>query len=302
MSEPALRFDGVTRRFGRTVALDRVSFDVPHGSVLGLVGRNGAGKTTALRLALGHLWPDGGRIRTLGLDPVTQHREVTTRVALLSEESALYPWMTIDEIVRFAGALHPRWDSALATKMSSDLDLDPRKRIKELSRGTRAKVALLLAVAARPELLLLDDPTAGLDPLVRREVLDGILDSMSEQGGSVVYASHLVHDVERVADRILVLDGGHIRLEGELDALKGRIRRGRAVFEGDARTDPAIPGLIDAIVDGRVLTVTAEASNGSLEAALRALGAKEIAIEPLPLEEILVALLREGRVKEAPHV
>ncbi|HUC44167.1 MAG TPA: ABC transporter ATP-binding protein [Candidatus Sulfotelmatobacter sp.] len=302
MSEPALLFDGVTRRFGRTVALDGVRLEVAHGTVLGLIGRNGAGKTTALRLALGHLWPDGGRIRTLGLDPVRQHRQVTTRVALLSEESALYPWMTIEEIVRFAGALHPRWDTDLAAKLVKDLDLQPKQCIKELSRGTRAKVALVLAVAARPELLLLDDPTAGLDPLVRREVLEGILGAVSGEGGSVVYASHLVHDVERVADRVVVLDGGAIRLDAGLDDLKARIRRARAVFDQEPRPDGTIPGLIAAEADGRVLTVTADAQNGSLEAALRALGGRDIVIEPLPLEEILVALLREGRKKEAPRV
>ena len=163
MTVPAVVFENVIRRFGKTVALDAVSVEVAPGSVLGLIGRNGAGKTTALRLALGTLWPDAGRIRILGLDPVTNRIEVATRVALLSEESALYPWMTIAEIVRFTAALHPRWDKIVAGRLVKDLDLDPAKRIRELSRGTRAKVALVLAVSARPELLLLDDPTAGVD-------------------------------------------------------------------------------------------------------------------------------------------
>jgi len=301
MTAPAVVFENVTRRFGATVALDGVGFTVAPGSVLGLIGRNGAGKTTALRLALGTLWPDSGRIRTLGLDPVVSGREVAGRVALLSEESALYPWMTVDELIRFTSALHTRWDKTLAARLSGELDLDPSKKIRQLSRGTRAKVALVLAVSARPEVLLLDDPTAGLDPLVRREVLDGVLDSVSHEGGAVVYASHLVHDVERVADRVIVLDGGAIRLEGDLDALKGRIRRARAVFDGEAPQGHAGAGVIEAVADGRVLTVTAEAGDGALEASLRGLGAREVAIESLPLEEILVALLREGRPKGAAH-
>jgi ABC-2 type transport system ATP-binding protein len=301
MSSPSVVFEDVTRRFGTTMALDHVGFSVEPGSVLGLIGRNGAGKTTALRLALGTLWPDGGRIRTLGLDPVTSGTEVAARAALLSEESALYPWMTISEIIGFTAGLHPRWDDGLAARLSKDLDLDPAKRIRELSRGTRAKVALVLAVAGRPELLLLDDPTAGLDPLVRREVLDGVLAAVSEEGGAVVYASHLVHDVERVADRVIVLDGGSIRLEGELDALKSRIRRARAVFDGDAPRGDAIAGVIEAQADGRVLTVVADAASHTLEASLRGLGAREVAMEPLPLEEILVALLREGHEKGAVH-
>jgi ABC-2 type transport system ATP-binding protein len=304
MSDPAVVFENVGRRFGSTVALDAVGFTVAPGTVLGLIGRNGAGKTTALRLALGTLWPDSGRIRTLGLDPVLDGRGVATRAALLSEESALYPWMTIAEILRFTAGLHPRWDNELAARLSKDLDLDPSLRIRALSRGTRAKVALVLAVGARPELLLLDDPTAGLDPLVRREVLDGVLDAVSQGGGAVVYASHLVHDVERVADRVIVLDGGRIRLEGELDALKARIRRARAVFDGDAPRGVAIAGAIDSNSEGRVLTVIADAADAAadeLDAALRRLGARDVAIEPLPLEEILVALLREGSTKGVAH-
>ena len=302
MTVPVVVFESVSRRFGKTVALDAVGFEVAPGSVLGLIGRNGAGKTTALRLALGTLWPDAGRIRTLGLDPVRSGLEVASRVALLSEESALYPWMTIEEIVRFTAALHPRWDKTLAGRLAEDLDLDPAKRIRELSRGTRAKVALVVAVSARPELLLLDDPTAGLDPLVRREVLEGVLQAVSHEGGAVVYASHLVHDVERVADRVIVLDGGTIRLVGELEDLKARIRRARAVFEGDAPSGDAVPGAIEAFAQGRVLTVTADAGDGELEAALRTLGARDVAVESLALEEILVALLREGRTKGAAHV
>jgi ABC-2 type transport system ATP-binding protein len=270
--------------------------------VLGLIGRNGAGKTTALRLAIGVLWPDAGRIRTVGLDPVRHGRDVARKVALLSEEAALYPWMTIGEITRFAASLHPRWDAALAARLSSDLDLDPGKRIKDLSRGTRAKVALVLAVAPRPELLLLDDPTAGLDPLVRREVLDGVLQTVAHEGGAVVYASHLVHDVERVADRVIVLDAGRIRLEGELNALKARILRARAVFDGAAPQGGVVEGAIDATADGHLLTITAEAGEGALVSSLRGLGAREIEVEALPLEEILVALLREGHAKGAAHV
>jgi ABC-2 type transport system ATP-binding protein len=297
MSANAIVFESVTRSFGRMRALDAVDLTVAPGSVLGLVGRNGAGKTTALRLAHGVLFPDAGRIRVLGLDPVRQGSEVRRRASLLSEESSLYPWMTVEEILAFGGALHPRWDAALARSLRERLELDPRARIKTLSRGTRAKVALVLAVACRPEVLFLDDPTAGLDPLVRGEVLQGLLEAIPAEGGAVVYASHLVADIERVADRVAILDHGRIRIEAPLEELKSRVRRAVAVFDGDAPLPgrPDLPGRIDAHADGRVLTVVAEGANGELAAGLRALGAKEVAIEALPLEEILVAYLREGR-------
>jgi ABC-2 type transport system ATP-binding protein len=299
MSEPALTFDRVRRSFGRTVALDEVSFSVAPGTVLGLIGRNGAGKTTVLRLAHGILFPDAGRIRILGLDPVVSGAEVRTRVSLLAEESALYPWMAVAEILRFAAALHPRWDASLAESLRKRLDLEPSARIKTLSRGTRAKVALVLAVACRPEVLLLDDPTAGLDPLVRREVLEGILEAVPAEGGAVIYASHLVHDIERVADRVAVMDRGRIRLEGALDDIKARIRRATAAFDGDAPLATGLPGQIDATTEGRLLRVVSDGANGDLEAALRALGAREVRFEPLPLEEILIAYLRGGEEKEA---
>jgi ABC-2 type transport system ATP-binding protein len=301
MSVLALSFEGVSRSFGRKVALEDVSLRVEPGSVLGLVGSNGAGKTTALRLAHGLLYPDAGRIRTLGLDPAKDGREVRTRVSLLSEESSLYPWMRISEIVRFAAAIHPRFDRDHAESLRKRLDLDPQAKIGTLSRGTRAKVALVLAVAARPDLLLLDDPTAGLDPLVRREVLEGILDAVPAEGGAVVYASHLVHDVERVADRIAVMDRGRIRLDEPLEELKARMRRATAVFEGDAPSASTIPGCVSSRSEGRVLTVVSDAANGSLASALQALGASSVEVESLNLEDILVALLERGSVKEVQH-
>jgi ABC-2 type transport system ATP-binding protein len=223
---------------------------------------------------------------------------VRGRISLLSEESALYPWMRVGELLEFGSALHPRWDGKQADALAGELELDPGARIKSLSRGTRAKVALVLAAACRPELLLLDDPTAGLDPLVRREILEGILGAVSDEGGAVLYASHLVQDIERIADRVAVLDHGRLVLHEPLESIKNGIRRARAVFDGDAPADVEVPGKIDVFAEGRLLTVVAEAAEGGLEAALRALGAKEVEVEPLPLEEILVSMLRGGGARE----
>ena len=298
MTEPALMFDAVSRSFGRTLALDGFSMTVEAGTVVGLLGSNGAGKTTLLRLAHGILYPDGGRVRVLGLDPVTAGNEVRTRVSLLCEESSLYPWMRVREILDFAAGLHPRWDADLASSFTSRLDLDPTAKIGTFSRGTRAKVALVLAVACRPEVLLLDDPTAGLDPLVRREVLEAVLESVPAEGGAVLYASHLIHDLERIADRVVVLDDGHRLLEGSLVELKGRISRTVAVFEGEAPSGVSLPGQIDQRREGSVLTVVADGVNGELSSELRRLGAQRVEVEPLSLEEILLACLRGGGKRE----
>jgi len=301
MSRPALSFREVTRRFGERTALDRLDLQVEPGTVLGLVGRNGAGKTTSLRLALGLLFPDGGSVRVLGLDPAARPIEVRTRVSLLSEETQLYPWMTVGEILEFGARLHPRWDAKLERRLVERLELDRRPPVRTLSRGTKAKVALVLAVACRPELLLLDDPTAGLDPLVRREVLEGVLESLPADGGAVIYASHLIHDVERVADRVAFLDHGRLRLEGPLETLKLEVRRVRAVFEARTPDRVELPGQIDVLRDGRVLQVVARATAEDLNGGVRALGAAEVEIQSLSLEEIVVACLRGGQSREAGH-
>ncbi len=302
MSQPALRFERVSRSFGRKVALRELDLLLPPGRILGLIGRNGAGKTTALRLAQGQLHPDEGTIRVLGLDPATHGLEVRRKVAILSEESALYPWMTVKEILEFAGSLHPGWDASLAEGLVKRLELDPAPRIKSLSRGTKAKVSLVLAVACRPGLLLLDDPTAGLDPLVRREVLQGVLESVSEGGGAVVYASHLIQDVERVADNVAFLDDGKVVLDGTLEDVKARVRQATAVFDDGAPSTLELEGQIDLQTDGRVLTVVAETTNGGLDRALRDAGARDVQVRALSLEEILVACLRRGGTREAGHV
>jgi ABC-2 type transport system ATP-binding protein len=290
----ALTFDAVTRTFGKKTALDRLSLQVEPGTIVGLLGRNGAGKTTALRLAHGLLHSDSGSISVLGMDPVTEGEAVRTRVGLLQEESALYDWMTVEEIVRFGSGLHPRWDGELAASLVKRLELEPNAKVKTLSRGTRAKVALVLAVAPRPELLLLDDPTAGLDPLVRREVLQGLLEGMHDEGGAVVYASHLVHDIERVADRIAILDRGRLVLHESLETMKETCRRATAVFENEPPPGLELPGSVDVSAEGRVLTVVARGVDGEIERALTGAGASRVEVEPLPLEEILVAYLRGG--------
>jgi len=300
MSRPALQFEQVSRRFGKKCAVDRLDLVVEPGSVVGLVGRNGSGKTTSLRIAHGLLYADSGRVDVLGLDPQKDGLEIRRRVSLLAEESSLYPWMTVGEILQFGAALHPNWDAALAAELTKKLDLAPKEKIASLSRGTRAKVALVLSAAVRPELLLLDDPTAGLDPLVRREVLQGILETVAESGGAVVYASHLVHDIERISDRVLFLDAGQKRFDANVDELKRNTCCARAVF--DAPLDlPTLKfdGQIDLTQDGRLLTVIASVEPHRLEAQLKERGGQNVEIQPLSLEEILIAFLRTDPELEA---
>ncbi|MDH3591668.1 MAG: ABC transporter ATP-binding protein, partial [Planctomycetota bacterium] len=170
--------------------------------------------------------------------------------------------------------------------------LDVKKKIGALSRGNRAKLSLVIAVAPRPELLLLDDPTAGLDPLVRREVLEQILGTVQAEGGAVVYASHLIHDLERVADRIAFMDGGRLRFDESLDSLKDSVVRIEAVYDDEPPTDLPLDEVWERRVDGRLLTLTVRGERQALRAALGRSGAREVHVHAIPLEEILVDRLR----------
>ena len=301
MAEPRVSFEGARLTYGRTVAVDGLTLSVEAGQIVGLIGRNGAGKTTTLRLALGELFPDAGTVRTLGLDPRRDGRRVRGDVSRMADGSELYGWMRVDELLRFAARLHPSWDADLERRLVSRLELDAGVRIDALSRGGRAKVALIVAVAPRPKLLLLDDPTAGLDPLVRREVLTAVLEQVIDDGGSVIYASHLIGDVERVADRVACLDGGKLVMEAATTELCDRIVCARAVFDGELPAELTLPGMLSCTFEGRLASVVAEAPRATLEAELRQRGATHVEFQTLGLEDILVAMLRRP-TSEVEHL
>jgi ABC-2 type transport system ATP-binding protein len=292
MHASAVELDHVCRAFGRKIALDDVCLSLEEGAILGLVGRNAAGKTTMLRIALGLLHPDSGGVCVLGVDPIRRGLEVRKRVSLLSEDASLYPWMTVDEICRFAASLHPRWHVPTERTLRDRLQLPARDRVDQMSRGSRAKVALVLALSSRPELLLLDEPTAGLDPLVRREVLEGLLESLPARGGTVIYASHLLQDVERLADRVAILDGGRLVLHESADTIRLRFSRAVATFEDELPFQLNIPGAVDQSRNGRTLQIVARSPRSILKNRLYAAGAVSVALEALSLEDLLIAHLR----------
>ncbi len=220
MDQTVIDIDGVTRRFGKTVALDDVSLTLPRGVVLGLVGENGAGKTTMIKHILGLLKPHGGTVRVFGCDPAADPVGVLGRIGYLSEEDGLPSWMRVNELQRYARAFYPGWDPHYAERLRQDFGLQPTAQLKSLSKGQRARAGLMVALAYRPDLLLLDEPSSGLDPIVRRDILGAIIRTIADEGRTVLFSSHLLGEVEQVADRVAMIRKGKIVFCDNLDAIK----------------------------------------------------------------------------------
>jgi ABC-2 type transport system ATP-binding protein len=279
----------VTRKFARKCALDNVSLVVPRGVVYGLVGANGAGKTTLIRHVLGLLKAQTGSVRVFGLDPVQEPVGVLSRIGYLSEEGDLPGWMRVDELMRYMRAFYPTWDEAYAQDLQQQFALDPAAKVKNLSKGQRARAGLLVALAYRPELLLLDEPSSGLDPIVRRDILGAIVRTIADEGRTVLFSSHLLDEVERISDRVAMLKGGRILFTGELDEIKQTHHRLTLRFDNERLQPPVLEGVLS--WEGRGCEWTAVA-NGRLEAltlAASAAGAEVIQQKLLSLDEIFLA-------------
>jgi ABC-2 type transport system ATP-binding protein len=209
---------GLSKRYGRRWALSDCTLEIPPGHVVGIVGPNGAGKTTLLHLAVGVLSPTSGSILVLGDRPARGAAQLA-RVGFVSQETPVYAGLSVADHLRFGAWLNPSWDQHLAEQRIEQLGLDPAQAAGKLSGGQRAQLALTLAIAKRPELLVLDEPVASLDPLARREFLQHLMESVAEDGLSVVLSSHLVSDVERVCDYLIVLVSSRVQVAGEMEDL-----------------------------------------------------------------------------------
>jgi len=193
---------------------------MPRGAVYGLVGANGAGKTTLIKHILGLLRAQTGSVRVFGLDPVADPVGVLSRIGYLSEENDLPGWMRIDELIRYSRAFYPAWDDDYAEELRRSFTLDPAAKIATLSKGQRARVGLLVSLSYRPDLLVLDEPSSGLDPIVRRDILGAIIRTIAGEGRTVLFSSHLLEEVEQVADHVTMIDHGRIVLSAPLAAIR----------------------------------------------------------------------------------
>jgi ABC-2 type transport system ATP-binding protein len=220
VSEPVIEVTELTRRFGSTTALDSVSLSMPRGAVYGLVGANGAGKTTLIKHILGLLRAEIGSVRVFGRDPVADPVGVLSRIGYLSEENDLPGWMRVDELIDYSRAFYPAWDDDYAEELRQSFALDRAAKIKTLSKGQKARAGLLVALSYRPDLLVLDEPSSGLDPIVRRDILGAIIRTIADEGRTVLFSSHLLEEVEQVADHVTMINKGKIVLSAPLETIR----------------------------------------------------------------------------------
>jgi ABC-2 type transport system ATP-binding protein len=224
-SEAAIKLYGLTKRFGRAVAVNNLSLNVPRGCTFGLLGPNGAGKSTTIKMLMGMLSITAGKALVLGLDVQADAVQIKQRVGYVPEVHHIYRWMRVREVLGFCKSCFPTWNDKLCREMLDLFGLDPEKRVKHLSKGMQVKLSLLAAVAHEPELLLLDEPLAGLDPIAREEFLDGVLRTICDRGQTVLISSHSLDDVRRLADTIGILNNGRMIVEGNVDELLSSTKR-----------------------------------------------------------------------------
>jgi ABC-2 type transport system ATP-binding protein len=299
LGDYALETRGLWRTFGKFEAVKGVDLRVPKGTVYGLLGVNGAGKSTIIKMAMGHLRPTRGEIKVLGRALGEDLVEIRKRVAYVSENRYLYEWMTVAESISFTRAFHETWDDRKAEDLLKRFSLPAEKKVRQLSRGNRARLCLLLALSFNPELIILDEPTSGLDPIVRRDFIENIVSEIAEEGKTVLFSSHIVDEVERVADYVAIINEGEILLVSTIDDIKTSYKRVRYATNGTRPEVAGLPGVL-AVENGRheqVLTVSAWGDE-----TLRSLGERGVRnpeVLPISLEDIFVNTVRAERERRA---
>jgi ABC-2 type transport system ATP-binding protein len=248
MTDQAIEISNVTVRYGRTVAVDRVTLAVPRGAVYALLGRNGAGKSSLVRCLLGHRQPDSGSIRAFGEDVWTRRAALMQRIGVVSEEADAPPEMTVDQLERFCSELYARWDQKEVDARLERFEVSRGARFGALSKGQKKQVLLALALAMSPDLLVLDDPTLGLDVVARKSLFDEVIAELADRGITVFLTTHDLAGIETLADRVAIMKNGTLVLEEDLDALKTRFRRIRFAAQPDAFGDFAPLSLEDIFI------------------------------------------------------
>jgi ABC-2 type transport system ATP-binding protein len=257
-AESPIVLQNVTRRFGKSIVVNDVSLSIPRGTTVGFIGLNGAGKTTTIRMMVGLLKPHGGHISIAGFDIPAQRRLSYPHIGYVPDRPTVYGWMRVQEAIDFARTFYQNWNTHRCNELIKMFNLDRNQRAKNLSKGQGAKLSLLLALSHDPEVLVLDEPTSGFDPIVREEFLEGVLAVTSEREQTVIFSSHTLTDVQRLADSVAILHAGRLILHKPIDSLLDQTKRIRAVLEDESASRQAPAGTIFQQVRGREWMMTVE--------------------------------------------
>ncbi len=293
MSTAAVQFEGVTKSYPH-FTLDTISFELPHGQIMGFIGPNGAGKSTTIRILMGLVHQDRGTVHVLGHAMPGEQVAAKRQMGFAAEDLRLYQAPTLSWHMEFIRSIYPTWDQAYAEKLVRRFDLKTEQRIKGLSHGQRVKAALLLTLARRPRLLVLDEPTTGLDPVARHEVLGELMEVLADEERTILFSSHNTLDVEQISDQITFIDRGRIIDAGDKESFLERWRRIRLEIPAGGAL-PAVPGAIHTSTSGRLAVVTTDRFEPAMAAAYEHAGAKVHAVEPMTLEEIFVTNVQRRR-------
>jgi ABC-2 type transport system ATP-binding protein len=296
MTEPlAIHTAALTKSYGQFLAVDSLNLSVPRNRITAFLGPNGAGKSTTIKMLLGMIRPTNGDATVLGytISNPNESRRLRERVAYVAEDKPLYGYMTVKQLIRFTSGFYPDWRADEAQRLLAQYRLPIDKKVRSLSKGMRTKLALLLAFARRPELLILDEPSEGLDPIGIEELLLQLV-SQAAAGVTVFFSSHQLAEVERVADHVCILNHGRLQLSAPIDDLRQSYRRIDFVFEAVPSTrELIVPGIERIRSNGRQVTVLASRNADEVIRRARDLSAVSVEVSPVPLREIFLETVKE---------
>ncbi len=305
MSDYAIQTRHLTKYFGANRVVYDLNLNVPHGSIFGFLGRNGSGKTTSLRMILGMLRPTWGTSTILGHDSQMLPCETRARIGYLAEGHPVFGWMRVHDAEAFQSRFYPKWNRELFHSVLEFFRVDPKTRAKNLSRGERAGLCLAMVLAPEPDLLILDDPAIGLDPVARRSLLESMVYATRKADRTIIFSSHLLADIERMADHIAVLDYSVLRAECSLDTFRSCVQQFVVTFPGKPPELPAIRGMIQCVPRGNQLRVTLVNMTSDTRGIFERLGAASIDEVPISLEDAFISYLggnlETARLPEEPE-
>ncbi|MFZ2657002.1 MAG: ABC transporter ATP-binding protein [Victivallales bacterium] len=293
MNNFAISTQGLKKKYGwKKEAVKGIDLQVPKGSVYVFLGRNGAGKTTTIKMLMGLLARDSGQTEVLGFDPEKDPVSVRSRVGFVAENQKMYDWMTIGELIWFNKSFYQTWDDKLVDSLLSRFKLTKDLKLKNLSRGMYAQVALILALCQDPELVILDDPISGLDPVVRREFMESIIEIIHEKERTVFFSTHIVNEVEKLADYVGIMHEGNLLVSMPVEELKNNVKKIRMIFGDKVPEDFDVPGLLKKESSGHeVSVIVKDFKKEILEDISNKYKPKSSEIQTLTIEDIFVAMV-----------